>query len=390
MRISDRFLICIFPFILIFGAGLYKNRSTSDFEIFSRRYWDFTRFISNGFSSTYYQFLIGLTVIINRGLIGGDELVSNAFEFLGSKNILTKIIGFWDVSPPGTPTLTILFLALTLCKFYSILTNLNFSERHRGCKFQNKDVMIENLDNDLGRIVKEIAKSKHIKSQRSERVAATNIGGSSSTKEILRLENSINTLSHISSEITESLYNFISAFHFSHADFPDSNEFSNLRSEAAVNKLQGSLNAIQNNNANQDYNDQVQSSNVYSNAFSVQDTQNPASCVNAQFSAHFKNGKSVVSQVHGNDYSDEQRHQEQFSSEAPQVKSPGNEYSIPTQILNIEANNAISNQELYIDDTLLQDKDTNFADTSCIEYNGGVPNASTTYEFNSNVYSSLI
>ncbi|CUV06541.1 unnamed protein product, partial [Cryptosporidium hominis] len=348
-------------------------------------------FTSNDFSSTYYHFLIGLTVIVNRGLIGGDELVSNAFEFLGSKNILIKTIGFWDVSPPGTPTLTILFLILTLCKFYSTLTNLNLSGRYRACKFQNKDAIIENLDHDLGRIVKVMAKSKHNKSLKGERVGAVDIGGSFLTKEILRLENSINTLSHISSEITESLYNFISAFHFNQADFPDSNEFSNLRSEAVVNKLQGSLNAMQNNNANHDYNYQVQSSNLYSNAFSVQSTHNPASCANAQFSTHFKNGKSIESQIHGNGYLDEQRHQEQFNSEVPKVQSSGNEYSVPTQIPNnIEANNAISNPELYIDDTPLQGKDTNFDDASRIEYNGGTPNASTTYEFNSNIYSSLI
>ncbi|KAH8584436.1 uncharacterized protein ELE39_002530 [Cryptosporidium sp. chipmunk genotype I] len=387
MRIRDRLLICIIPFLLIFGTGLYNNRSISDFEVFSRRYWDFTRFISSEFNSPYYHFLIGLTVIINRGLIGGDELVSNIFEFFGTENILIKVIKFLAASPPGTPTLTILFLILTLCKFYSICANSTVTGHYEGFKFQNKDVIIENLDYDLGKIIKGIVKNKQNKSQNSENEGVTRLGGFSA-KEILGLENSVNTLSHISSEITESLYNFISAFHVDQTDFPDSNELSNFKSETFENKLQSDLIARQNGDTNHDYNNQLQSPCPSSVDFPVQNSQNIVSYANDSFSTH-NNGKLFEKHAQNGGFLDEHSHQGKFSSEVLQTQSSGNEFNIPTQTINsTEVNKTLSNPELYIDHTFLQDINT--FDINRIEYSGGDLNTSTTYEFNSNIYSSLI
>ncbi|OII73011.1 uncharacterized protein cubi_02242 [Cryptosporidium ubiquitum] len=385
MWIKDRLLICTIPFLLIFGAGLYNNRSISDFEVFSKRYWDFTS--SNDFDSPYSHFLIGLTVIINRGLMGGDELVSNAFELLGSKNLLIKLIRFWDSSPPGTPTLTILFLILTFCKLYSTCTDSNIYKCYEGCKFQKKDALIDNLDHDLGRLVKSIVKSKQDKSQKNNG-EETSLRGSYFADEISGLENSINSLSHISSEITESLYNFISAFHIDQNDFPDSNELSNFWSETVTNKLQNNL--IRQSNTYHGSINQIPFSNQFENNFPVQNSPNFVSHTSAPFSTAVNNGQSTESQNQVNSYLDGQTHQRHFSSEAPPVHLSGDDFVVPRQIANNTEINKYKISELDANDTFLQDKNMNGSDTDQVEYNGGTPNVNTTYEFNSNIYSSLI
>ncbi|KAJ1605100.1 hypothetical protein OIY81_3578, partial [Cryptosporidium canis] len=238
MRIKDRLLICTAPFIIIFGIGLHNNRDVSNAEVFSRRYWDFTWLLSNEIGSTLGNFLVGLTILFNKGLLGGDEIVSNVFELLGLKNLLIKLLNFWDTSPRGTPTLTILFLILTLYKLCSTFAGLCHAKNSGAGISQKKDAIMENLDHDLGKLVKKMVKS--MQSEHQKKIQVHNSLGYS-TNEIFGLEHSINNLSRISTAITESLYNFLSAFHVDQSEITESNEQFNLKSEMEASKLQSNI-----------------------------------------------------------------------------------------------------------------------------------------------------
>lgn len=287
------------------------------------------------------------------------------------------------------PTLTVLFLILAFSKFYSIFAHSGINRRSGNLKFQNKDFIIENLDHDLGRLVKRIVKGKQNNSQKNNEEENSS-GRSYFASEISGLENSINTLSHISSEITESLYNFISAFHVDQTDFPDSNEFSHFWSETVANKLQNNL--IRQNNIHHVSINQIPSLDPFSNNFPAQQPPNFAPNTNISLPiANINDEKPTDNQTQNNSCLDGQAHQIQFNPEVPSSHFSGNDFIISKQTVN---NNEISNKykipEVNTNDKFLINKDINGDNTGQVEYNEEVPNLNTTYEFNSNIYSSLI
>lgn len=337
----------------------------------------FHRFLSNELTSPYGHFLVGLTVIFNKGLLGGDELVSNVFELLGLKNTLIKLLKFWDASPRGTPTLTILFLILTFCKLCSVFTELCHARDSVVHKSQSKDVIIENLDHDLGKLVKKMAKEKQ--NEHSKSATKTSNQGGYSASEISVLENSINNLSRISSEITESLYSFLSAFHVDQSDFPDSNEHSHFKSDGGTNKLQSHLN----NKLNTCYGP----ASIFPHTI-------PAQYYSHDMVHHFhstvstvvgNSGQNMENNTQINSYVENMTTLQGQYPEMQPANFSGSSFAAPAQAVKNSTEPIGTNPN--INDIFSQD------DTSSGNINHDyerIQKTSTTYELSSNMYSSLI
>ncbi|KAH8739420.1 hypothetical protein FG386_000392 [Cryptosporidium ryanae] len=134
-------------------------------------------------------------------------------------DFLKDLLYFWKTSPTGTPTLTLLIFAFAL---YVIQRLLFFGSGRTIApkKYVNKlyNVLIENIGSEIEEITKKFLNKR-----------SKYISNNYTSDEIKELDNSVRKVIQTSSEITESLYNFLSAFHASYGDFPDSNEFTQYK-----------------------------------------------------------------------------------------------------------------------------------------------------------------
>ncbi|KAH7646898.1 hypothetical protein FG379_002050 [Cryptosporidium bovis] len=136
-------------------------------------------------------------------------------------DFLKDLLYFWKTSPVGTPTLTFLIFVFALYVIRRLLFpgfRRTVAPKEYVSKFDS--ILIEGIEGEIGKLAKKFIKQKN--------------GGklnNYTSSEIEELDNSVRKVIQTSSEITESLYNFLSAFHASYGDFPDSNELTQYKTQ---------------------------------------------------------------------------------------------------------------------------------------------------------------
>ncbi|KAJ1609931.1 hypothetical protein OJ253_1370 [Cryptosporidium canis] len=237
---------------------------------------------------------------------------------------------------------------------------------------------MENLDHDLGKLVKKMVKNMQSEHQKKNQVH-NSLGYS--TNEVFGLENSINNLSRISTEITESLYSFLSAFHVDQSEITESNEQFNLKYEIEASKLQSNIF----NKHGEAYNDPVSmpsSTGELSCAIPISRSHSAIPYLQVPSTTKNDNIVDIIYQEQNNGSADNIEPLGQFNPETQSLRLSENDMT-----LQLKATCSVGSDttQLKTDDAFSQNGN-NFSN----QHNEEIPVLNTTYELNSNIYSTLI